>query len=290
MESKRVFLENEKVKMAVLPLGAELCSLYHKQHRLQYMWQAGEAWKKHSPVLFPMVGQLKDNTYTHLGSTYSLPRHGFAREKEFKVVKRDTQAVTFRLLSDANTLKTFPFSFQFDIQYQLIASELTITYFVTNTGHEKMYFSVGAHPAFRVPLDLRDRYDDYFLEFDQAEHSGRWPLKEGLIDVAPTPFFSEQKIQLTKELFSQDALVFKKINSSKIHLRSFKHPHGLTVSVNQCPYLGLWAARGADFICIEPWQGIADSIHSSGILEEKEGILALEAGAAYTNQWGITVF
>ena len=285
-----VFLENEKVKIAVLPLGAELCSLYHKQHRLQYLWQAGEAWAKHSPVLFPIVGQLKNNEYIHQQNKYSLPRHGFAREKLFTVIEQNDTHIVFRLSDDEMTKKNYPFNFHFDIHYRLIASELNITYSVTNTGNEKMYFSVGAHPAFRVPLDLRYSYDDYYLEFDKEEQSGRWPLKDGLIDVAPTPFFNSQKIHLTKELFSNDALVFKKINSQQIHLRTNKHPHGLSVTVNSCPYLGLWAAKGADFLCIEPWQGIADSVNASGEIAEKEGIHCLNAGENYQYRWSIELF
>lgn len=285
-----IFLENEKVKIAVLPLGAELCSLYHKQHRMQYLWQAGDAWPKHSPVLFPIVGQLKENRYTHQQKEYALSRHGFAREKIFSVVEQQDNQVVFRLSDDEDTQKNYPFKFHFDIHYQLIDSELIITYSVTNTGTERMYFSVGAHPAFRVPLDLRDKYDDYYLEFDQKEHSGRWPLKDGLIDTIPISFFNSQKVQLTKELFSSDALVFKKINSKQIHLRSNQHPHGLTVAVNSCPYLGLWAAKGADFLCIEPWQGIADSVNAHGEISEKEGMISLEIGKDYQYSWAVDVF
>jgi galactose mutarotase-like enzyme len=290
MIRNKIFLENEKIKIAVLPLGAELCSLYHKQHRLQYLWQAGEAWTKHSPVLFPIVGQLKNNEYIHQQKQYTLPRHGFARAENFSVLELQNHQVVFRLSDDENTRKNYPFNFHFDIHYQLIESEIIITYSVTNTGNEKMYFSVGAHPAFRVPLDLRDSYDDYYLEFDQEEHSERWPIKDGLIDVAPTAFFKSQKIHLTKELFANDALVFKKINSQQIHLRSTKHEHGLTVTVNSCPYLGLWAAKGADFLCIEPWQGIADGIQATGEIAGKEGIHCLNADENYQYRWALELF
>lgn len=287
MENKKIFLENEKVKIVVLPLGAELCSLYHKQYRLQYLWQAGAAWAKHSPVLFPIVGQLKNNEYIHQQKKYTLPRHGFAREKMFSVLEQKENQIIFRLSDDESNRKNYPFSFHFDIHYLLTHDELFITYSTTNTGKEKMYFSVGAHPAFRVPLDVRDKYEDYYLEFDATERSGRWPLKEGLIDSAPIPFFNSNKIHLTKELFANDALVFKKIESNTIHLLSSKHKHGLRVHIHQCPYLGLWAAKGADFLCIEPWQGIADSVNASGEISEKEGILVLEPGENHQYLWSI---
>ena len=283
-------LENSNTKISIKSIGAELCSIFHKQHRLEYMWQGGDAWPKHSPVLFPIVGQLKENRYTHQQKEYTLPRHGFAREKTFSILEQQDDRIIFRLSDDEMTQKIYPFNFHFDIQYQLVESEIIITYSVTNTGNEKMYFSLGAHPAFRVPLDLRDNYDDYYLEFDQQETSGRWPLVDGLIGESPTSFFNSQKIHLTKELFSNDALVFKKINSQQIHLSSKKHRHGLTVSVNSCPYLGLWAAKGADFLCIEPWQGIADGVQATGEIAEKEGIHGLGAGESYQYRWAIHLF
>lgn len=290
MNNNKSFLENDKIKIAVLSLGAELCSLYHKEFRLQYLWQAGDAWAKHSPVLFPIVGQLKNNEYIHQQKKYSLPRHGFAREKMFSLLGQKENQITFRLSDDESTRKNYPFSFHFDIHYLLTDDELFITYSTTNTGKEKMYFSVGAHPAFRVPLDLRDKYEEHYLEFDALEQSGRWPLIEGLIDSVPTPFFKSNTIHLSKELFANDALVFKKIESNTIHLRSNKHQHGLRVRVNQCPYLGLWAAKGADFLCIEPWQGIADSVNASGELSEKEGMLVLDSGENHQYRWSIQLF
>lgn len=290
MESKKVFLENDKIKIEVLPMGAELCSLYHKKYKLQYLWQAGAAWAKHSPVLFPIVGQLKNNEYIHQQKKYTLPRHGFAREKMFSLLEQKENQIIFRLSDDESTRKNYPFFFHFEIHYHLTDDELFITYSTTNVGKEKMYFSVGAHPAFRVPFDIRDQYEDYYLEFDVRELSGRWPLKEGFIDSAPIPFFKSNHIPLTKELFENDALVFKKIESNTIHLRSYKHQHGLRIRVNQCPYLGLWAVKGADFLCIEPWQGIADSIHASGEISEKEGIHVLEPGENHQYRWSIQLF
>ena len=283
-------LENDKLKISINSLGAELTSIYHKHHRLQYMWQGGDAWAKHSPVLFPIVGQLKNNTYIYQNKEYTLPRHGFAREKEFSIHHQNKNQITFRLSHDEQTLRVYPFQFFFDLQYKLIDEKLEITYIVTNSGNEEMYFSLGAHPAFRVPLDLRDKYDDYYLEFDHPEKSGRWPLVDGLIGEPSTPFFESNKIQLSKELFSNDALVFKNMQSSSIYLRSVNHSHGIQVEIHQCPFLGLWAAKNANFLCIEPWQGIADSVNATGKLEQKEGMIRLLAKGVYEYGWGVSMF
>ncbi len=289
-------LENEVLKISVNPMGAELCSLYHKEHRLEYIWQAGTAWPKHSPVLFPIVGQLKDNRYRYNGKEYPLSRHGFARERMFRVDDpaagsgKAPGRLLFRLLDDENTRTVYPFSFCFEIDYHLIENRLHVTYVVQNKGPETMYFSVGAHPAFRVPLDIRDQYDDYSLHFDQDETSGRWPLRDGLIDTTPSPFFTGKTLRLSKDLFQQDALVFKNLQSDYIELRSDKHAHGLKFGIYRCPYLGLWAAKNADFLCIEPWQGIADAVNASGNLEEKEGIHVLPPNEFFKTSWSIEVF
>lgn len=282
-------LENDNLRVDINPLGAELIRLYNKLFRLEYLWQAGKEWSKSSPVLFPIVGQLKDNIYTYNGNEYTLPRHGFAREKLFNLIEEGTGKLVFRLKDDEDTRKNYPFQFHFDISYTLKGNELNVEYHVFNTGKDTMYFSVGAHPAFRVPLDLRDHYDDYYIEFSDEEDSSLWPLKEGLISDVPASFFTSKRIPLSKALFESDALVFKNIRSEYIHLRSNQHDHGLSVKVNQCPFLGLWAAKGANFLCIEPWQGIADSVHSTGKIEEKEGIIPLKAGENFSYVWSVRV-
>lgn len=292
----RYALENEYLKIKVNALGAELCSLFDRINQREFIWPAAQAWPKHSPLLFPIVGQLKDNRYRYNGYEYTLPRHGFARERIFRVDApvassgKNPERLLFRLSDDENTRTIYPFQFCFEVDYHLIENRLQVTYIVQNKGKETMYFSVGAHPAFRVPLDIRDQYDDYFLLFDQEETSGRWPLKDGLIDAHPTPFFNGRELRLSKALFQQDALVFKNLQSDYIELRSDKHAHGLKFGIYRCPYLGLWAAKDANFLCIEPWQGIADAVNASGHLEEKEGIHALPPSEFFKTSWSVEVF
>lgn len=283
-------LENDEVKVLVNPLGAELSSLYSKKHRLEYLWQAGTAWPKQAPVLFPIVGQLKENRFFYNDSWYALPRHGFARERHFSVDECGPNRLLFRLHDDEHSRAVFPFSFQFEVDYHLRGHELDIIYSVLNTGTTEGWYSFGAHPAFRVPLDIRDRYEDYYLEFSHQEQSGRWPLVNGLIGTEPQSFFTSTQLPLAKTLFEHDALVFKGIRSDHVTLRSKRHTHGVKVLLNQCPYLGIWAAKGADFVCIEPWQGIADSVNSDGFLVNKEGMIRLEPGAFFRYDWGISLF
>lgn len=287
-----VTIENQLLKAVLQAKGAELTSLYNKSTGLEYMWSGDPAfWAKHSPVLFPIVGELKDKTYFHNGKSYNLPRHGFAREKQFALKEQTDDSVTFALHDDEETKKVYPFSFQFSIKYVLKENAIGVAYLVKNTGKEDMYFSVGAHPAFAVPLEKGLEYTDYYIAFDKKENSARWPISpEGLIETGPQPFLNSKKMSLSKELFSKDAVVFKNLQSSIMTLRSDKGKHGVQMDYPGFPFMGIWAAKNADFVCLEPWCGIADSTNASQQLTEKEGINKLPSGEEFLRSWTLTVF
>jgi galactose mutarotase-like enzyme len=286
-------IENELIKAGIQAKGAELAGLYNKSTGLEYIWGADPAfWAKHSPVLFPIVGTLKNNTYFHQGKSYSLSRHGFARDQQFVVEDQQDDSITFLLNDDAASREVFPFSFQFRMKYTVYENSLAVAYEVKNTGEEDMYFSLGAHPAFKVPLVNGLEYTDYYLAFDKTETSPRWPISsEGLIREDAQPFLNKaSKLSLSKALFQQDALVFKNLASSTISLKSDRSPHGLDLFFPGFPFMGIWAAKNADFVCIEPWCGIADSVSTSQQLTEKEGINRLQPGEAFNRTWTVTVF
>jgi galactose mutarotase-like enzyme len=292
-DSNMFSIENDHLSVSIGATGAELKSLYNKSAGLEYMWDADPAfWAKTSPVLFPIVGCLKNDQYYFADKSYKLSRHGFAREMDFAVTDQTNSFITFTLTSSDATLKKFPFSFRFDIVYRITNDQLQVTYRVTNTGDESMYFSVGGHPAFKVPLIPGSDYTDYYLEFNNPENAGRWPIsKEGLIETAPVPLLNNTRLlPLTKELFLNDAIVFKELDSTSVSLLSNRSPHGLQFDFNGFPYLGIWAAKNADFVCIEPWCGIADPVTSNQQLTGKEGINILSAGDVFERSWGVKVF
>lgn len=286
-------IENDFLKAVIKIKGAELSSLQHKQTGAQYIWQADPAyWGKHSPVLFPVVGTLKNNSFLFENKEFHLGRHGFARDMDFSIVESERDSIKFRLDASASTLIKFPFKFSFEIEYALLNTSLKVTYSIVNTGDFEMFFSVGGHPAFNVPLEMGLTYQDYYLEFDEMENAGRWPISaEGLIEKSPVPFFENtNKFQLTKPLFYQDALVFKHLRSKSVNLRSEKGSAGIRFDFNEFPYLGIWAAKDADFVCIEPWCGIADSVDTNSQLIDKEGINWLAAGNIFNRSWTIHCF
>ena len=286
-------LSNDLLLVSIASQGAELQSIFHKEHKLEYMWDANPAfWSKKSPVLFPIVGGLKNSTYTFEGQSYQLNRHGFARERNFEVTAQTGHSITFTLSADEESLKVYPFHFRFSVIYTLDQNKLQVTYEVENAGKQEMYFSVGAHPAFAVPLVEGTVFTDHYLVFSNKETAGKWPLSpEGLIETAPVSLLeNENTLALTKELFYGDALVFKHLQSNSISILNHKNSHGLKLSYKGFSYMGIWSYKDSDFVCIEPWCGIADSVNASGNLTEKEGINALSSKEIFVRSWSVELF
>jgi galactose mutarotase-like enzyme len=286
-------IESTLLKVTVRTKGAELDSIFNKAQQLEYLWSGDPAfWGKKSPILFPIVGTLKKDSYIFNDKEYHLSRHGFARDMEFAVTRQQADSITLTLESYAETLLKFPFSFRFDISYSVHENRMEVAYRVTNTGHSNMYFSVGAHPAFKVPLAAGTAYEDYSLVFNQPEQAPRWPIsKDGLIEATPQALLDGSgRLPLRKELFQKDALVFKHLRSDKITLQSAATAHGWSVSFPGFPFMGIWAAKDADFVCIEPWCGIADGVNSDQRLEHKEGIVPLQPAGGFARQWTLEVW
>lgn len=286
-----VILENDYLHIGIEPKGAELQSLYGKQTGIEYLWQGDAAyWSKRSPVLFPIVGTLKDDTAWYKGQPIQLPRHGFARDMVFNIVVQTSYSAVFQLCHNADIQRTYPFAFCLYIHYTLHADELEIKYEVINSGNDSLLFSIGGHPAFNVPMARSSSYKDYYLQFERKETAPRWSLQRGLI-ADPLPFLEhEDCIRLSHELFYGDALVFKNLQSGSIALLSDKHEHGVAIYFGGFPYLGIWAQKDAPFVCIEPWQGIADSINTSQQFADKEGIITLERAGTWQAAWRIACF
>ncbi|WP_225990372.1 MULTISPECIES: aldose 1-epimerase family protein [Flavobacterium] len=268
-----ITLSNTKLSATINPKGAELISLKDDKGT-EYMWEGNpDFWGKHSPVLFPIVGTLKDNKYSYNGTTYTLPRHGFARDNVFTVKEQREDSVTFSLVANALTKENYPFDFELQIKYTLSGNSLHIVYIINNSGEEAMPFSIGAHPAFTLP----GNFEAYSLQFEKEEQLVSTQLQNDLLSDVEIPVTLQNgKLGLNYDLFENDALVFKKIASQYIDIAKNDIPF-LRVSFPDFPHLGLWTKPNAPFLCIEPWQGYADSTIGSGNLFDKEGILVLEA-------------
>ncbi len=288
-------LENEKLKIAVQKTGAELCKITSVKNNIDFMWHANpKVWGSYAPNLFPIIGALKDGSYLFENQKYKLPKHGLIRNNNKVLLKEQSQdALTFKLCYDENSLKIYPFKFEFLITYQLTDNIITVTHTVKNHDDTSMmYFSLGGHPAFKCPVYNNEAYENYFLEFEHLENSKTHliNMENGLISNTTKPIFNNSNIlTLRHDLFNDDALIFKDLKSKKTTLKSKSHGAILSVSYEDFPYLGIWAKPNGDYVCIEPWLGIADNESTNQNLKEKEGILTLMPQQTFKASYSIEI-
>ncbi len=268
--------------------GAELCSVKNKSG-IEFMWQAQkEVWARHAPVLFPIVGKLKDNFFIYNNKKHELPQHGFARDMEFDLVEKSEQSLTFQLRSNSETKTKFPFEFVFEIKYTLEENKLYTEYKITNPSNQTIYTSVGAHPGFNCPLLANESFEDYYLEFEK-DNFALTKLNNGLrTDATSALELNDKKLFLKKELFDNDALVFENKQINSISLCSSKSNHKIMLQCDHWPYFGIWAKKGnTQFVCLEPWYGIADAETTANELSKKDGIIQITPGKDFKAQFSL---
>ena len=270
----KAVLENDVLKAEINLFGAELASLVKKETGDEYMWNADEKfWKRHSPVLFPIVGSLKNKEFLYDGKAYPMGQHGFARDMEFSLVSNDGTEAWFSLSSDETTIEKYPFAFTLEIGYRLDGNTLKVMWHVINEDDKTMYFSIGGHPAFMCPLSGKGEQTDYSIYFDTEKDLTYGSLSgNGLIEKKDNVLAANGgKLKIDAHLFDEDALV---IEGGQAHEVSLVNPEGnpyLTVCFD-APLFGLWspAKKNAPFVCIEPWYGRCDDEGFAGTLEERE--------------------
>ena len=284
---------NEFLEVSVKSSGAELCSIKSVKTGKEFMWDSNpEIWGSSSPILFPIVGGLRNNSFYYKGKSYSLPRHGFVRNNNKIVLSEETSdSLSFFLKYSEETLKNYPFKFEFSTKYTLHQNKIIIGTRVYNTGDEAMFFSLGAHPAFQCPLNDQEAYEDYFLEFEKEETASTYLLDEnGQVTSDTMPVMNRSKtLNLYKGIFDKDALIFKDLKSRKVSLKSKKSSSVISINYEGFPYLGIWAKPNANFVCIEPWLGIADSSSSDQNFETKEGIMSLQSKKTFDVFYEISI-
>ncbi len=268
--------------------GAELSSL--KIGDDEVIWQSRpEVWSGSAPVLFPIIGRLKGGGYTHDGRRYDMAKHGLVRSRRLVVSQRGLDTVTFSLEADDSTRASYPFSFVFRVTFTLGVRSLGVSYEVDNDGDGEMYFSLGSHPAIRLPLDSA-ALEDYYVELSEPETLGRYRIVDGLLSVTSEPLLNnEREIPLTRHLFADDALVFRSVQSSSVSVKCRRSGRVVRIDTGGAPDLGLWAKPGADYVCIEPWWGTDDSADVDGELHHKPGIRSLAPGETFRTAIAITL-
>ncbi len=316
------WIENEILKVEISSRGGELQSI--QKDGKEYLWQADPTyWNEKAPNLFPYIARLTQGKYTLNGQEYHLPIHGFLSSCEMIREEQSSDRIVFRLDADEKTLTCYPFDFTFRVIYELEDDELCVTYQVENHSEETMYFGIGGHPGFAVPVGGGDRcssgeadgngccngaadrsldFSDFYLEFSQIP--GREAVgKEGIptrIAFSPTCFLTGKdtpyrlengnRISLRHDLFDNDAIVLQGAPRC-VTLKSDKSDRYVRISYPDMEYIGFWHAVQTDapYVCVEPWSSLPSRQDVVEDLAAQPGLVSLPAGRKYRNQWSIEI-
>jgi galactose mutarotase-like enzyme len=274
-----ISLSSPQLSAAVNPLGAQLSVLRDGSGR-DLLWSGDPAvWAGRAPILFPTIGELAGGTFRAGPRAYKLPRHGFARNKQFEVLEATATGATFRLKADESTLRVYPFHFQLDVRFALAGATLSVMSSVLNMGPEDMPASIGYHPGFRWPLPYGQPRAAHFIEFATDENPWIRRLDaQGLLSAErPRTPVANRRLVLDDTLFRDDVVIFDDIRSRSVTYGAQEGPR-IQVSYPDATYLGVWTKPGAGFVCIEPWHGIADEAGFAGEFKDKLGVFSVPPG------------
>ncbi len=277
----KIAIENDLFSAEIVSLGAELQSLKNRQTGEEYIWQRDpEIWEGSVPILFPVVGRMKNDSYRFEGETYPMPMHGFAWTSEFECAGHGEGHAVFILKDSPETWKVYPFSFELRVEFRLSGKGITVGYVVTNPAEKLLWFTLGSHPAFA----LCSAPENYRIRFAQKEKLDLYGLRNGLLDeVQPKYLRNESIIPLHADIFNGDALIFLDIASDSIRIET-EGGSGITVETGGAPHVGFWAKPNAPYVCIEPWYSVDETAGHDGELIHRPGIMSLSS----KETWEIT--
>lgn len=293
-----VFLENEKLKVRINYHGAELRSIYGKEKKLEYLWNAdAKFWNRSSPVLFPFVGSLKNKKYMHEGKEYTMGQHGFARDMKFELISRNENEIWFSVNDTEETYAKYPFHFCLEIGYRLEGSTLKVMWKVKNRNDREMHFSIGAHPAFFCPVHEGDKQTDYFIGLKNKDGNNVESFVNKLLaDAGLTSAKTEAReykdglIPISEDLFDIDTLIIENDQVKRVALLDSKKEEYVAVSFN-APIVGIWSPprKNAPFVCLEPWYGRCDFECFEGELKDREYGNTIGVGEVFEASYKIEI-
>ena len=280
------------LKIQTKKSGAELTSIQYNGKEM--LFQGAQVldsngniyWKRQAPILFPIVGQLKNSQTQIEGKTYEMSQHGFARDMDFEEISKTENEHHYMLKYNEETLKKYPYKFELHIMYGVSENTLTVTYKVKNIDDKTIYFGLGGHPAFNCDYSN----GEYEIAFSENEDKIEFlKLKKGLIDTEKAQnILQDNKIYLKEDTFDNDAVIMKNLKSNKVVLQNHEtNQKILEFDFTGFPYLALWSKKGAPFVCIEPWQNTADRIDSTQIYKDKENIIELPKDKEFECKYSI---
>lgn len=287
-------IQNDELCVQVRDHGAELRSIKERADETEYLWNGDPSWWKYSsPVLFPIVGKLKDNKYRVNGQEYELPSHGLGRISDFRLVEEKRDRIAFSLLWTEESLKKYPWKFELVVAYELHGRQVKVIWTVRNHDDHEMIYSIGAHGAYRCPIVHGETFADCYLDFNQEEDAPNMPLNaQGqFLRTAGDKPLKGTKLPLNFEEFKDDVLAYHNLRSDKVTIRSTKSEKSLSVIAKDFPFWGFWTPSqgGAPFLCLEPWHGHADYEDFDGDFAEREGSERLAAGGEQSFTYTIEI-
>ena len=298
--SEIISISSNSLTASIDTMGAQLMSL--RKGESEYLWQGDSNWwPRRAPILFPIVGVLKDSKAESAEGTISLARHGLARLNQFEVVEQSVSSVTLQLKSTEETRKSYPYDFELKLIFSVAGDTLTQTYEVTNPANVVLPFTLGAHPAFNIPIPGVEAasLDQYHLLFTRSWTSfGPSITDEGLCDYT-TPqrlIVNSDTLPLSWELIDREkTITLEDVPDRRITLttnaEASSEAHGIQMDFEGFDYLGIWsAAPGCPFVALEPWCGIADTVDADGVFEHKPGIICLDPEQSIAKTLNIKVF
>ena len=286
-------ISNEFLKVKADTEGAILWSVTDKDG-FEYIWQGDDRyWNEHGANLFPYIARLWEKSYIFQGKTYHMDIHGFLPYDEMELVEQKADSLTLRLVSSPETRKQYPFEFTLDITWKLEGEKITITYQVKNTDDKKMYFGIGGHPGFQIPIEKNLKFEDYRIDFGEDPKPRRILFSEDCFVLEEDEAFALEEgryLNLKHNLFDDDAIVLKEM-PREVTLESAKGSKKITVAFPDMDYLGIWhwPHVEVDYVCIEPWSSLPSRKNVVEDLEKQADLLSLESGQEYTNTWSITI-
>ena len=287
-------LSNQYLTIRVADHGAELSGIVANATGKEYLWQADPAfWKRHSPVLFPIVGSVWEGKYRQDGATYSLSQHGFARDRDFTLVHESENELRFALESDERTREVYPFDFRLEIGYRLEGNRIEVIWRVVNTGDRTAYFQIGAHPAFYYPnYDLAAEERGYFAFDVKSGLVYRALAEKGCVgdEIRPVPLDAEGLLPLNVHTFDIDTFILENSQVRRVDLLDVEKRPYLSLSFT-APLVGLWSppTKNAPFVCIEPWYGRCDRVNYSGEYKDRDWVNRLEPGEVFDASYTIEI-
>lgn len=286
-------IKNDKIEVSVEDLGAQMRSIKDATGK-EYLWQGDEKyWNGSAPNLFPYIARLTEGKYILKGRTYEMPKHGFLRNSVLKLKEKTQTKMVFSLTDSEETYKMYPYHFEIKVKYELFENELKVSYNVANKDKKVMYFGVGGHPGFQVPVEKELSFEDYFIEFAKRTDMKRVGMSEDCFVTGKDeafPLEENRRLYLHHNLFDDDAIILKDA-PSKVVLASEKGSARIEMETSHLEYLGIWhkPASDAPYVCIEPWSSLPSKKDIIEDLEKQDNLVSLKPDGYYTGFFKVKI-